>query len=153
MEILQKVGQLFLIANYKLDFDVKTRCFQVKIPTGGEVQFSGQIIDILGLEAIYTKSSDIFLEKNDINMSQNVLVKTDIITEQYYGDQLTKLLKILAFDHKRDVEIIKNPHYIKLNQSRVNTIDICLETEQGGPIQFSSATGQILTKLHFRKAK
>ena len=83
-----------------------------------------------------------------------ILIYTDIIQEQYFGDSLTPNLRTITVKSstKGDIaKIYENPHYVPILKTRIDTINIQLRDIYGNPIQFTDFFSYVIIKLHFRK--
>jgi hypothetical protein len=122
-------------------------------------KFTGNICKILnvpptwlvGLNKTYT-SGEIFDEQPAI--TQVLYVYTDIIDYQLVGDYYSPLLRNIVVDS----EFLKtvwahydNPHYVKLNKTEINQINISIKDDNEDSIKFKD--GKVVIKLHFRPIK
>ena len=137
--------------HYTFKYNSENKKLSIKLKKGCEIYFDEKISAFLNIERNITKSCEIPVAIHDIIITQNVLVKINIIEEQIFGDTLTPLLKTLLIGHKSNVEYLDTPHYIKTNKSVIKKLRISLETVEGGPIEFTNSTSQVIVKLHFKK--
>ena len=120
--------------------------------------FKGLLAKYLAIENFYlnSKSPSIKIDakySSHINIINSLYVYTDIIQYQYVGDTLAPLLRNVAVTPK--INSIKSliydsPHYVSVNKSYIDTINIKILDEQGNLIRFKR--GKSLVKLHFRPA-
>lgn len=79
----------------------------------------------------------------------------DIIQPQYFGNKITKILKVIPFNSNNQVHGISSyidyPHYVPVLYNTINSITIELYDLQGHLMQFESGTEYTIVKLHFRK--
>ena len=90
----------------------------------------------------------------DFNIN-DIFIETDIIEQQKYGLTYRSLLAIITRDTnnstRKQARII-NPHYLKLNKSRINTITISICDVNGNLLNLVGENN-IIVQLHFRKIK
>jgi hypothetical protein len=84
-----------------------------------------------------------------------MLVYTNIIEPQYYAEKSSSILRTVNIKAQKSENVIffDNPHYLNLNQTRINTINIELKDTQGDYIQFNDKFSNIFISLHFRRVK
>ena len=86
------------------------------------------------------------------NMYKSMYVYTDIIENQYVGNVRVPLLRVVPITSKYgDVSCIKydKPHFISLNRSNIQTIEINLKDDTGEFISFEA--GKAIVTLVFRR--
>ncbi len=85
-----------------------------------------------------------------LNLLNQIVIYTDVIEEQYYGGQQRQVLHTLQIT-PNTAPIIDSPHYVTVNKSVVNSINIRIYDRAGEPIKFLDLFSNVLVKLHFRK--
>ena len=91
---------------------------------------------------------------NFLDIVNYILVYTDFIENQYFGDILAPILKIIpvkARDNSQLVTFFDYPHYVSIKTSRINSINITLRDLQGEKIHFEDPFQFVKVKLHFKK--
>ena len=120
--------------------------------------FKGLIAKYIGVENLYlnSKSPSIKIDSkynSNLNIINSLYVYTDIIQYQYVGDALAPLLRNVEVPYKSQSTQCLNydsPHYVSVNKSYIDTINIKILDEQGNNIRFKR--GKSIVKLHFRPA-
>lgn len=85
---------------------------------------------------------------------RSLYVYTDIVKYQYVGDTLAPLLRnVVVPNNKLTTQnvIYDSPHYLPVNKSEIDTINIRITDELGNNIKFRR--GKSICKLHFRPIK
>ena len=107
------------------------------------------------LNNVFNKKS-VIIESNFLasteNMYRSIYVYLDIIKNQYVGHVKVPLLRIIPITSKYgDVSCIKydKPHFISLNRSNIQTIEINLKDDTGEFISFEA--GKAIVTLVFRR--
>jgi hypothetical protein len=129
-----------------------------------KVQFFGEISNTIKttltyndhISPEYAGNVEIIISKDEIFDDQILLVGTlyvytDIIDSQYLGDILSPLLRTVVVDHNYQKTIwthYDNPHYLRVNKTQIETINIYIRDEQGNKVLFEDSN--IIVKLHFR---
>ena len=88
-----------------------------------------------------------------LNFFDYLMVYCDIIEPQTVGDTIAPLLRTICKtgEFNRTTEkIFINPHYLAVNKSFINTINIDVRDPSGEQAKFQSNLSKILVKLHFR---
>ena len=91
---------------------------------------------------------------NNLNLINYILVFTDFIENQYFGDVTSPILKIVpvkSHEDKQLVSFFNNLHYVTVRTSLLNSINITLRDMKGNKIQFEDPFMFVIVKLHFRK--
>ena len=136
--------------NYQLEINTLTKNDMIKL--------EGIIVDILGLVRkpfLNKHISPVNIDRkyqNGIFAINNLYIYSDIIKYQYIGDTLSPLLRTIniKFNHILSTESVTydSPHYIPINKSSIDTINIKIKDEFGNSIRFER--GKSIVKLHFR---
>ena len=82
------------------------------------------------------------------------MILTDIIEDQYYGDVRSPVLYTINLKSSNYIDTVttyENPHYIPVNKSVINSINISIYDLSGEPLKFSDLFSIVIIKLHFRK--
>ncbi len=121
------------------------------------------LVDCTGfLKAIFFKNNtiehistnSIFKVEQKINIINYILLYTDIIEDQYYGQQMSQILRVIPLNTNSNKTIetfFENPHYARVRETLINSINIEIRDLFGDPIQFSDFFSYVIVKLHFRK--
>lgn len=120
------------------------------------ISFSGTIAQILGLDnnTQLKKTSppiDVELYKEQFFFITSLYIYSDIIKYQFVGDSFAPLLRnVVVPNSARTTQniIYSEPHYLPLNKSILNNINIRITDETGSFIKFKR--GKSILKLHFR---
>jgi hypothetical protein len=118
--------------------------------------FSGLCAKLITLDneveqdEISIEDEEIFNFPNKLHIINQFMVYTDIIEEQYYGGSKVPLLHTLNLNQNLQA-ILDTPHYLKVNKSVINSINIRITDRTGEPIKFSDKLSNVLVKLHFRQ--
>lgn len=86
------------------------------------------------------------------NMYKSIYVYMDIIENQYVGDVKVPLLRVIPINSSYgDVSCVKydKPHFISLNRSNIQTIEVNLMDDAGEFISFEA--GKAIVTLVFRR--
>ncbi len=117
--------------------------------------FEGPIADLLNLKnkVVSTEAQPVDLSRYNDNLYivSSLFLYTDIIKFQYVGDTLAPLLRNVHVPSdfcKNCTFIYETPHYVPINSSTINTINIRITDELGNQIRFQK--GKSFVKLHFR---
>jgi len=84
------------------------------------------------------------------------VIYTDIIQDQYFGDVVSNILKIIPLKTESDTEVVSffdNLHYIPLNKTKFTSINIEIRDLFGELIKFEDRFTFVIIKLHFRKLR
>lgn len=118
------------------------------------IRFEGIIEDIFGLKSFLTSTnSPVKIDQKydkGVFLINNIYIYSDIIKYQYIGDTLAPLLRTINIPTTLSTEsvIYDSPHYIPVNKSSIDTINIKITDELGNNIRFER--GKTILKLHFR---
>lgn len=120
------------------------------------LRFEGLITSILNLDMfINTTIAPIKIDRkyeNGLYIINNMYIYTDIVKYQYIGDTLSPLLRTVSIPSSKVLStesvIYDSPHYLPVNKSSIDTINIKIKDEQGQNIKFER--GKSIIKLHFR---
>ena len=91
-----------------------------------------------------------------INIINYILIYTDIIEQQFYGNKKTQILKTLPLKnttHNIAETTFDNQHYVNVKNTRINTINIELRDIFGQQIKFDDFFSFVIVNLHFRPKK
>lgn len=136
-----------------------TDLHQLEISTvnlNDNLRFEGLITSILNLDNfINTTTSPIKIDRkyeNGIYIINFLYIYSDIVKYQYIGDTLSPLLRTVSIPTNKilttESVIYDSPHYLPVNKSSIDTINIKIKDEQGQNIKFER--GKSIVKLHFR---
>ena len=121
---------------------------------GCSIIFNQGLADVLGFEAYhaYTESSE-SLYYSDIKRGFYTLYTYCSICEpQVVGDYYVPLLRAVNITGKDGDVIMKyynEPHYVPVNTSKFDTIEINIKDDTGRNVSFKA--GKVICKLHFRQ--
>ena len=89
------------------------------------------------------------------NIINYIIVYTDIIDHQYFGNKKTQILRSVPISYNfNDIQTnFDTHHYVKVKDSYVNSINIKLRDIWGNPIHFSDFFSYVIINLHFRQVK
>ena len=127
----------------------------VRVPAKTEVVFSGLAKKIF-VKDNAKKDYKFFFDSELLNFFDYIMLYTDIIEHQNLGDSYAPILRTITKngEFNRSVEkIFTDPHYIPVNKSYINSINIDLRDPSGEQIRFENQLSKVLTKLHFRPIK
>ncbi|KAF4518578.1 hypothetical protein B566_EDAN015729 [Ephemera danica] len=123
-----------------------------------QVSLSGNLAMQLGFQ-INVNLMDTQISEREptvvLGLPSQIYLYCDIVEQQYIGDTLAQLLRIIHMDNLNYifgtdmVAHFESPHYIPLKKSEFETIEIDLRTDRGSPVPFIFGTACI--KLHFRR--
>ena len=131
---------------------------RVYIKTAGyEVSFSEPLAEILGFrsrwEGIWYPNFSTAERKADLKHGFYTLyVYCSLCEAQVVGDYYVPLLRTVAIQgHDGDLvmKTYSEPHYVPVNTSKFDTIEINIKDDTGQDVAFES--GKVLCKLHFRQ--
>ena len=137
----------------KLSYDFKQRCFHFSIK-GFLLELKGNINQILDTNDDVTYFADInsTIKEPIVNFIHEFFIYTDIIETQIIGNNNLKILQIISRDKKdliRKEIVFNNPHYVNVNKTFINSINIQIHDKNSNLIDFYS-NNKIIIKLHFR---
>lgn len=86
------------------------------------------------------------------NIINYIIVYTDIIDFQYFGDKKTQILRSIPITyHNNEIQTnFDNQHYVKVKDTFINSINIQLRDIFGNPIEFDDFFSYVILNLHFR---
>ena len=111
------------------------------------VMFQGRELNIL------TGSSYIFYMPDNINIINYIIVYTDIIESQFYGDRMSKILRSLPIKTSQNGElstVFDNNHYVNVGSTYINSINIEIRDIFGNLIRFDDFFSYVIVNLHLR---
>ena len=91
---------------------------------------------------------------DSLNIINNAQILTDIIEDQYYGDVMSPVLYTINLKSSAYIDSVtsyENPHYLPVNKSVINSINIRILDLSGEPVKFSDIFSIVIIKLHFRR--
>ena len=141
-EYLPKI--IFLEPNY---FQIASN---ISIKLNGLIS---KIITNSNKEEYICRNKEIFLMPEFIQTVKSILVYTDIIEDQYFGDVRSQILRILNIKSSESVDTlhIANPHYLKVKSSRISSINIEICDISGNQIKYTDNFSNLNITLHFRQ--
>ncbi len=83
-----------------------------------------------------------------------IYVYCDLVKNQMVGDSLAPLLRVVPVEGKQDQVVCRtypNPHYLPLQKTEFDSVEISIKDDQNRPVPFSS--GKVVVKLHFKRKK
>ena len=145
--------------NIKFFYDKVTRGVRVVIRRGFQLSFSQGLADVLGFSktGVYGNTKpDLTIHSDklsDVNRGFYTLyVYCSLCEPQVVGDYYVPLLRAVAIKGD-DGEIITqsyiDPHYVPVNTTKFDTIEINIKNDIGENVSFK--TGKVICKLHFRQ--
>lgn len=122
----------------------------------GKIKLEGLISNILNnsrTSIIELVKSESFYLPSKIQPIKFITIYTDIIEPQIYGNKQSPILRTVNIRSENDENTIffDNPHYLNVNKTRIETINIEICDINGNNIQFRDFFSQIHLTLHFRK--
>ena len=137
------------LKDFKINFEIKDKKLLIKNPTS--IQFFGPILDILNLKKVeYIGNLKKDLNQINLRVYSDVFVYTDIIYDQYVGNDMKPLLKIISLKQEKNSYIVNQPQYYPVNKTIIDSIKIKIENQNNKNIQFFSNFNKVITKLHFK---
>jgi hypothetical protein len=142
-------------------FELVAESLKLHVKASTKIMFNGlitKLFDITPNKILYSqpKTHSTIVIKNypkSINISDYLMVYSDVIEYQYVRDTFAPLLRTVcrtgSFNETCE-KIFTSPHYIPVRKSYIISINIDIRDTSGNPVQFSAPTGKVLTKLHFR---
>jgi len=130
---------------------------QIDLKNGTLVKFEGYAAKIFESKPIESQTEQKFQIHSDLfNLIDYLMVYTDIIEPQFVGNTRSELLQTVTKNgifNRTTEKIYTNPHYLPLNRSFINSININIRYPNGEYTQFESLTSKVLVKLHFRPVR
>lgn len=126
------------------------------VPKNYEISFVKGLADMMGFENTHF-SEGVHFSKYPLELDAGiteVFVYTDVISNQFVGDTLSPLLRIIPCMTEKSDQIVKTyqrPLYFPLRKHFIETIQIDLKTSSGNNIVFSG--GKTYVVLSFRRRK
>lgn len=114
------------------------------------INVQDDVMNIYGDKRFVT---EFFISDPRILTTKELYIYTDIIEDQFVGDQKVKLLKIFTVkenEHRIISETVNLPHYLPINQNKIDRIHMKISDSQGNKINFSDPYSSVIYKLHFR---
>ena len=145
--------------------NVKLNTFSLKLSRSFGITFSGHVCNILGIDNPTKYETDTSVEpklipfsfrENNINIVNIMYIYSDIIEEQFVGDVKARLLRNVVTQKKFNEHVCINfnkPHYININATTINSINIKITDTKGELIKFSEFFNSVLIKLHIKDAE
>jgi len=120
-----------------------------------QITFDGLISKVLNNndnENTVLNFSEIYSLPNNLQLIKYILVYTDIIEAQYYGDVRASILRTVNIKSNRtdNVTFFDNPHYLNVSKTRIDTINIEICDVNGNHIEFKDLFSNIYISLHFK---
>ncbi len=151
-QIIYKTYMNRLSANITLFF---VRLLEIKYNNKKPVIIRGLLANLLFKEDEVKISTNISYTLNEfMNTISYAFVYTDIVDDQYIGDSLAPVLRVVSLKTNSQSDMITffdNPHYVPVKKSIINTINIRIYDTQGNPMKFSDIISYVIVKLHFKK--
>jgi len=99
--------------------------------------------------------AEVFNLPSTLQLIKYILVYTDIIESQYYGDVRASILRTVNIKHNKseNVTFFDNPHYLNVSKTRIDTINIEICDINGNHIEFKDLFSNIYISLHFKHKK
>ena len=139
----------------EINFDEINNNFVFDNSTNSYFVWSGSISHHLFNNDNFSHNSNYKIQLNDkyLDFIKYMCLYCDIIEDQYFGNKLTPILKLITFDESNNklVKNFENLHYVPVRKNRISTINIALKDLSGNPILFLNNFGFVVVKLHFRK--
>lgn len=121
------------------------------VKQGTEFFTHDKILEIEGSDNIF---EHFFLKSNKIQKIKELFIYTNIIENQYVGEDMTKLFKIFPVrdndNNNTGFESVFLPNYVNVSQKIINRINIKIADSTGNKINFSDSRSSVIPKLHFR---
>jgi hypothetical protein len=99
------------------------------------------------------KTKESFYLPTKIHPTKFIVIYSDIYEPQYYGNIKSPILRTVNIRSENDENTVyfDNPHYLNVNRTRIDTINIQLCDLAGKHIQFRDNFSSIHLTLHFKK--
>jgi hypothetical protein len=97
---------------------------------------------------------DILIPKTNLDFIRYIVVYCNVIEDQFFGNVLTPILKLITIDSGKNNTMVKNTEilqYMAVKVNKLKSINISLKDLEGKPIMFADDFGFVVVKLHFRK--
>jgi hypothetical protein len=143
----------FYYKNYAFGFTFDTNMLS-------SVYMDEHIASVLGFTINKAFNLDIIqeyraLKEFNLDVLNAFYIYSDIVTHQYIGDVIVKVLRVISIDHDYSTnakyinKIYDTPHYVALERNNIDDINICIKNSLGENIAFEF--GNVTIKLHFRQ--
>jgi hypothetical protein len=163
-DLYDEIYQSFVPLFYNLGYKIEVRTNEIYY--GGikqiiKMEFDGLISQVLGIinptlispklnsQIIFTGAPVTFEVNFNLRRVDQLLIYTDIIEEQHYGCHKLQVLHTFKFDSQSSA-IVDSPHYVNVNKSTINSINIRICDRTGEPVKFRNTYSNVIVKLHFR---
>lgn len=129
---------------------------------GGYIKNVSGLLDVIFFKDAIVGSNNQVRNKLEIslppkiNIINYILIYTDIIEQQFYGNKKTQILKSLPLKNTTNniaETTFDNQHYVTVKNTRINTINIELRDIFGQQIKFDDFFSFVIVNLHFRPKK
>lgn len=117
-----------------------------------KLRFEGLINNLLNISHIESGNQIVTYFPDTFNMIRYGLVYIDIIDDQYYGDTTAPILNTVIINPENQTKSFIDPHYVPVNKSMLNSINIRILDTFGEPIKFQDIFSFVIVKLHFRRS-
>ena len=114
--VIFEIDNFLRLSKFKFKFGIYLLGKQLKITNPTSIQFDGPILEIFNIKRS-EYIGDVLININLIKLSinNNIYVYTDIIHDQYIGNDMKPLLKIVSLTNNNDTSyLVNNPQYYKL---------------------------------------
>jgi hypothetical protein len=131
---------------------------KILIQTYNNIEFDGLISKVINnndIEKTLIIKPTLFYLPANLQLIKYILVYSDIIEAQYFGDVRSAILRTvnLKAQNLENVTFFDNPHYLNVCKTRIETINIEICDINGNHIQFQDFFSNIHIILHFRRKK
>ena len=145
--------QIWLSMPCVKQLDNNTIAIEVK---KNHITFDGLISKVLNnndKETTILNYSEIYSLPSNLQLIKYILVYTDIIEAQYYGDVRASILRTVNIKSNKadNVTFFDNPHYLNCSKTRIDTINIEICDVNGNHIEFKDLFSNIYISLHFKQ--
>jgi len=92
---------------------------------------------------------------NFLNFIKYIVIYTDCISPQLFGDTFTQCLRVIAVQNTSEgvINRFEAPFYVPVSKNQISDINIAIKDLEGKPIKFSNPFSQVIVKLHFQKKR
>jgi len=140
---------------FKYSDNTKKVTLNVECEDAWEVCLSPELEDLLGFEQCGSMGNGIYEASNIFDLNSNLqlmYIYTDIVKYSHVGDITAPLLRVCNVEGKYGKQCritYTHPHYIQVERSEIENIEIGINTELGQPMPYLG--GKAVCTLHFRK--
>lgn len=139
----------------KFSYNTLSRKVTVQLQNNAEL-FFGDIGYVLGFspEQVISKTTKGLREVDLEHGFHDLYIYCDIIQQQYVGDTLVPLLRIIPVEGKDGERISKSfvrPQYVPVSRKQFETIEVNIKRDTGESVPFEF--GRVLLTLHFRQSQ